>query len=127
MPTTAGRARAASSTASTNRAACTSASRRPAIGVVPAWFDSPSNTARQRLPRRQHVGDPEHLAAIDQRLALLDVHLEEAADALRSSARLASSDSRVTPWICGASPIDGQDGVDVELPVMAWLAKHELR
>ena len=31
-------------------------------------------------PRRQHVGDADRLAAVDQRLALLDVHLEEAAD-----------------------------------------------
>ena len=46
----------------------------------PAWFDSPSNSARQRCRGREHVGHAERLAAVDQRPALLDVHLEEAAD-----------------------------------------------
>ena len=44
VATASGRARAAASAASTSLAAATRASRRPAIGAVPAWSARPSMT-----------------------------------------------------------------------------------
>ena len=100
----------------------------PPSRVVPAWLDSPVEDGPPALARREHVGDPERQAAVDERLALLDVHLEEAADAARARRGSASSDSRVTPWIARRLAHAPRATASMSSsPVMAWLAKQAVR
>ena len=81
MPTAYGRARASSDTAVMNGAAATSASRRPSIRARPGVVRLAREDARQRWRGVRTSATPEREAAIDERLALLDVHLEVRLDA----------------------------------------------
>ena len=125
VPTAPGRARAASSTASTNRAACTSASRRPAIGVVPAWLDSPvelgppalTRARARRPPRAPGRGRPAPGPA--RRAPRGSSRCARARPGLRAATRGSRRRSRVR------RPCTARTASMSSSPAMAWLAKQE--
>ena len=96
------------------RAAATSASRRPAMAPSPRGWTRrrrpPATAAAGRARRRPRAPGRGRRAPCPARRAPRDT------DSTRASCpRLAISDSRVTPWIASAPPIAASAGVDVEL------------
>ena len=75
MATTPSSSRATASTALTNSAAAHSASRRSAIGTVPAWPASPVNATRARLCPAIAVTTPSGTPLGLEHRTLLDVDL----------------------------------------------------
>ena len=59
-------------------------SRRSAIRVVPAWLPSPVKSSRHRPCGQIALATPTGASSVDQRAALLDVQLDEGADAGRA-------------------------------------------
>ena len=83
MPTRSGTALARASTTPTISAAAASASRRMAIGTVPACPGDPVTLTRCRVPPAMAVTTPERQALVEQHRPLLDVHLDVGRDRAR--------------------------------------------